>query len=99
MAMPMSEYELEALPEMEEEYEGEWEGEFESEEFFRRLADWAQQRGNARITAKARGSGGCAGSAERRWGIGALGGGRARGGQALGASSAVLLAASCLSPA
>ena len=34
----MYEYELEALPEFEEEYEGEWEGEleeeFEGEEFF-----------------------------------------------------------------
>ena len=48
MAMPMSEYELEALPEMEEEYEGEWEGDFESEEFFRRLAGWAQQQWGTR---------------------------------------------------
>jgi hypothetical protein len=41
------EYELEALPELEEEYEGEWEGalegEFESEEFFRRLAGLARR--------------------------------------------------------
>ena len=43
----MYEYELEALPELEEEYEGEWEGElegeFESEEFFRRLAGLARR--------------------------------------------------------
>jgi len=48
--MIMYEYELEALPELEEEYqyEGEWEGElegeFESEEFFRRLADAARRQ-------------------------------------------------------
>jgi hypothetical protein len=47
--MPASEYEQEALPELEEEYEyeGEWEselvGEYESEEFFRRLAGLARR--------------------------------------------------------
>ena len=47
MLAPMSEYELEALPELEGEYEAEWEdeweGEFEGEEFFRRLAQLAQR--------------------------------------------------------
>jgi hypothetical protein len=45
--MLMYEYELEALPEFEEEYEGEWEGEleeeFEGEEFFRTLAGVARR--------------------------------------------------------
>lgn len=55
------EYEFEALPELEGEYEyeGEWEGEFESEEFFRRLANWARTQWGTR------------GSPLRRVGLGA----------------------------
>jgi hypothetical protein len=44
MAMPLYEFEMEALPELEAEfeYEAEWEGEFETEQFFRRLGQWVQ---------------------------------------------------------
>lgn len=72
----MYEYELEALPELEEEYElegeweSEWEGESESEEFFRRLAALA---GRAIRSPALRRIGRQAGLAALRAGAGALG--------------------------
>jgi hypothetical protein len=97
MAMPMSEYELEALPELEYEYEGEWEGELEgdleSEEFFRRLAGLARRAaqsptlrrvGLASARTALRGLGDVGGALGGAFGPGGAGIGRRLGAQAGG---------------